>query len=57
MFNDSHVVHENFLEIINTVLTNGMIQGLYNDGEKEELMRPLRSDMKKEQIPHSEEWS
>jgi len=28
MFNDSHVVQENFLEIINTVLTNGIIQGM-----------------------------
>lgn len=57
MFNDSHVVQENFLEMINTILTNGVIQGMYNDGEKEELMRPLRSDMKKEGIKNAEEWN
>jgi len=28
MFNDSHVLQENFLEVLNTILTNGMIQGL-----------------------------
>jgi len=57
LFNDSHVVQETFLEVINTVITNGMVQGIYNDGEKEELMRPLRQDMKKEGIIHSEEWN
>jgi hypothetical protein len=28
MFNDSHVVQENFLEVINTVITNAMVHGL-----------------------------
>jgi len=57
MFNDSHVLQENFLEVVNTVLTNGMLQGLYNEGEKEELMRDLRSEMKKDAVPASEEWN
>jgi len=28
MFNDSHVVQESFLEVINTVITNAMVFGL-----------------------------
>ena len=56
MFNDSHVISENFIEVINTVITNAMVYGIYNDGEKEELMRPLRQDMKRDGVQHSEEW-
>jgi len=57
LFNDSHVLHESFLEQINTLLTNGMIQGMYSESEKEDLMRPLRSEMKKEQVIHGEEYN
>jgi len=57
MFNDSHVVQENFLEVINTVLTNAMVFGLYGEGDKDDLIRPLRNDMKRDQVPHSEEWN
>jgi len=57
MFNDSHVVQENFLEVINTVLTNAMVFGLYGDSDKDDLIRPLKNDMKRDQVPHSEEWN
>jgi hypothetical protein len=56
MFNDSHVIAENFIEVINTVITNAMVNGIYNDGEKEELMRSLRQDMKRDGVQHAEEW-
>lgn len=57
MFNDSHVMQENFLEVINTVITNAMVYGLYNDGEKDDLMRPLKADMKRDAVHHAEEWN
>jgi len=28
LFNDSHIIQENFLEVINTVITNGMVYGI-----------------------------
>lgn len=57
MFNDSHVVQENFLEVVNTVITNAMVHGLYGEGDRDDLMRPIKNDMKRDQVPHSEEWN
>ena len=57
MFNDSHVVLENFLEVINTVLTNAIVFGLYGDSDKDDLLLPLKNDIKRDQVPHSEEWN
>jgi hypothetical protein len=50
-------MQENFLEVINTVITNAMVYGLYNDGEKDDLMRPLKADMKRDAVHHAEEWN
>jgi dynein heavy chain len=35
LFTDQHVVEEGFLELINNMLTSGMVPALYPDDEKE----------------------
>jgi dynein heavy chain len=34
-----------------------MVFGLYGEGDKDDLIRPLKNDMKRDQVPHSEEWN
>lgn len=38
MFTDAHVADEGFLELINNMLTSGMVPALYDDGEKDGLI-------------------
>lgn len=35
LFTDNHVVEEGFLELINNMLTTGMVPALFSDEEKE----------------------
>jgi dynein heavy chain len=35
LFTDNHVVEEGFLELINNMLTTGMVPALFSDDEKE----------------------
>jgi len=42
LFTDAHVVEENFLELLNNILTIGMIPGLYGEEEKESLIDMIR---------------
>lgn len=35
LFTDSHVADEGFLELVNNMLTSGMVPALYDDGEKD----------------------
>ena len=38
LFTDAHVADEGFLELINNMLTSGMVPALYDDAEKEGLV-------------------
>jgi dynein heavy chain len=38
LFTDAHVADEGFLELINNMLTSGMVPALYDDGEKDGLI-------------------
>ncbi len=38
LFTDGHVADEGFLELINNMLTSGMVPALYDDGEKDGLI-------------------
>eukprot|EP00958_Prasinococcus_capsulatus_P027403 scaffold5502_cov390-Prasinococcus_capsulatus_cf.AAC.6 len=40
LFTDSHVAEEGFLELINNMLTSGMVTALFTDEEKEKLVNP-----------------
>jgi dynein heavy chain, axonemal len=38
LFTDAHVAGEGFLELINNMLTSGMVPALYNESEKDGLI-------------------
>lgn len=45
LFTDAHVANESFLELINNMLTSGMIPALYDDGEKDALITGIREEV------------
>ncbi|KAJ3114591.1 Dynein heavy chain 10, axonemal [Phlyctochytrium bullatum] len=45
LFTDAHVVQEGFLELINNMLTTGMVPALYDDDEKEALLGTIRDEV------------
>ena len=45
LFTDSHVANEGFLELINNMLTSGMIPALYEDAEKDALITGIREQV------------
>ncbi|TPX78384.1 hypothetical protein CcCBS67573_g00352 [Chytriomyces confervae] len=47
MFTDAHVVQEGFLELINNMLTSGMVPALFEDDEKEILLGSVRDEVTK----------
>jgi dynein heavy chain len=55
LFTDAHVVQEGFLELINNMLTTGMIPALYDDDEKDALINSLREEVKKMGIVENKE--
>lgn len=48
LLTDNHIKDEGFLELINNMLTMGMVPGLYTEDEKYGLVRPLEDEMKRE---------
>ena len=42
LFTDAHVAQEGFLELINNMLTSGMVPALFPDDEKEALISQVR---------------
>ncbi|KAJ3144485.1 Dynein heavy chain 10, axonemal [Geranomyces variabilis] len=55
MFTDAHVVQEGFLELINNMLTTGMVPALYEDDEKELLLSSIRDEAAKKGISQTKE--
>ena len=47
LFTDAHVVEEGFLELINNILTIGMVPALFPEEEKDGLTNPLENEMRK----------
>ena len=45
LFTDAHVADEGFLELINNMLTSGMVPALYDDGEKDGLINSVRDEV------------
>lgn len=46
LFTDSHVVDEGFLELINNMLTSGMVPALYADDEKDACINGVRDEVR-----------
>lgn len=44
LFGDQHVAEEGFLELINNMLTSGMVPALFSDEEKEALLGQVREE-------------
>ncbi|XP_062273833.1 dynein axonemal heavy chain 10 [Scomber scombrus] len=44
LFTDAHVVEEGFLELINNMLTSGIVPALFPDDEKEMVLNQLRDE-------------
>ena len=55
LFTDAHVVEEGFLELINNMLTIGMVPGLFPEEEKDGLISEIEEQARKEGIPESKE--
>uniref|UniRef100_A0A7S0KGL4 Dynein-1, subspecies f n=1 Tax=Micromonas pusilla TaxID=38833 RepID=A0A7S0KGL4_MICPS len=55
LFTDAHVADEGFLELINNMLTSGMVPGLYADDEKEGIAGGVRDDCAKAGLGETKE--
>ncbi|XP_072163343.1 dynein axonemal heavy chain 10-like [Diadema setosum] len=51
LFTDAHVAQEGFLELINNMLTAGMVPALFADDEKEAIVGQMRDEATKQGIP------
>ena len=51
LFTDNHVVEEGFLELMNNMLTTGIIPALFTDEEKDALVNAIRDDLHANKIP------
>ena len=56
LFTDAHVAEEGFLELINNVLTIGMVPALFPEEEKEGLISPLDAEMQRAKLPATKEF-
>jgi dynein heavy chain len=56
LFTDSHVAEEGFLELINNILTIGMVPALFPEEEKDGLIQPLDDEMRKQKLPETKEF-
>jgi dynein heavy chain len=55
LFTDAHVVNDGFLELINNMLTSGMVPALFAEDEKDGLIGPLHNDIKNAGIEPTKE--
>ena len=55
LFTDQHVAEEGFLELINNMLTSGMVPALYADDEKEAILSGIRDEAINAGWPHARE--
>lgn len=51
LFTDAHVVEEGFLELINNMLSTGMVPALYESDERDVLISSVRKEVKASGIP------
>lgn len=47
LFSDSHIAEEGFLELINNMLTAGIVPALHTDEERDNILEALRDEAKK----------
>lgn len=59
LFTDVHVADEGFLELVNNMLTSGMVPALYDGGEKDGIINAIRPELEAKGLSASKEmcWS
>lgn len=55
MFTDADVADEGMLELINNILTIGMVPSLFPEEEKDGLGQPVEAEMKRRKIPETKD--
>lgn len=55
LFTDSHVADEGFLELINNMLTSGMVPALYDDCEKDACINAVRDKVARAGLPETKD--
>ncbi|EKX52600.1 hypothetical protein GUITHDRAFT_157080 [Guillardia theta CCMP2712] len=55
LFTDQHVADESFLELINNLLTMGMVPALYAEDEREGIINSMRREVKEKGLPDSKD--
>jgi dynein heavy chain len=56
MFTDSHVQEDGFLELINNILTIGMVPALIPEEEKDGVMTETDAEIRKKKLPETKEF-
>jgi dynein heavy chain len=56
MFTDSHVAEEGFLELINNILTIGIVPGLFPPEDQDGLTSALDDEIRKKKLPETKEF-
>jgi dynein heavy chain len=56
LFTDAHVAEEGFLELLNNILTIGMVPALFPEEEKDGMISPLDDEMRKQKLPETKEF-
>jgi len=56
MFTDSDVADEGFLELLNNVLTIGMVPSLFPEEEKDGLCSPLDAEIRRKKLPETKDF-
>lgn len=55
LMTDSHVADEGFLELVNNMLTQGMVPALYDDGEKDACINSVRDEVAAAGLPETKD--
>lgn len=55
LMTDSHVADEGFLELVNNMLTTGMVPALYDDSEKDACINSVRDEVAKAGLPETKD--
>ena len=56
MFTDADVADEGFLELINNILTIGMVPSLFPEEEKDPLCSPLDAEIRRKKLPETKDF-
>ena len=55
LFTDAHVVDESFMEVINNMLTTGMVPALYEPDERDAMCNSVRAEVAASGVPETNE--